>query len=181
MSVVAQAKPYRMKLRVELTDGDGRTRIMEVDNLNFGRGIYFHNPETNQTEETAFTIEWRSELEDVSRLPMDLRFMTLPKSEREFLRIDLLAWAKPSEIPEWDGAFMREINPELYHELAEIHVCSKLLATYKCTCGKVGKATMPRRLYARQKNLTVEDLARKNHKSHAKRAWAAAERKKMVQ
>lgn len=179
MSVTQSTQPYKMKLRLEITDPRGRTEILEADNLEFGPGILFSNYETNELEDTSFTLEHHTELDNEPALWWQ-KLDRIPAPGREFLKINLLALAKPSEDPKWPNCVYRTIDPERYHELAEIHACSKLLATYRCTCGAVGKATLPRRIYARRNNVTVEDLARKNHKSHAVRARAAAERKRKL-
>lgn len=177
MPFPATMGPYKMKLVMEMTGPDGRTTIRQWDALEFGPGIYFHDRGRDEVRETMLSIGEYNDRERSSIFGMNDRLLP---AGNDFLEINLLAKTKEFE---FQGKPCTSVlfDVELYHELAEIHACSKTLATYRCTCGAVGKATLPRRLYARQQGWTVEDQAKKNHKSHATRARVAAERKRKVQ
>lgn len=176
MSFPPSMRPYKMKLTLELEASDGSAIIRKWDALEFGPGIYFYDRERDEVRETSLSIGEYNDRE----LPTFSRIDRLLPPGNDFLEINLLAKVKEFE---FQGKSCTQVvfDVELYHELVEIHACSKTLATYRCTCGAVGKATLPRRLYARQQGWTVEDQAKKNHKSHTARARVAAERKRKVQ
>lgn len=169
MNSILNEGPYTVKLQLAIIAPDGQTQILIADALELGPRVLYYDPDTKETRDTFLQI---GQYNDAERLLFPLRDR-LPDPGNDFFEVNLFAKMNAFEF-NGQPVRMLQIDAEKYHELVEVHACSKVLAHYLCTCGAKGEARLSGKHQLRQVN--VEDRARKNHASHAKRAHNKAER-----
>lgn len=166
----ALTEVYTMKLTMELENPSGKTQIYRWHNLEFGPRIVFIDPSHENSKDTFLTITNYNDAEPPKFCLSDL----LPPQGQEFVEIHLVAKVVPFDF-EGHTTTLVVIDSEMYHELADAHACTRARATYVCTCGAKGTASLNH--HSQRRGDDVLERAKKNHKAHADRARAAAEKR----
>lgn len=167
-------KPLKVAVTLTIEHPNGEKQIIEVPNGEVGPGISFvdYNGVVNETHLEQYMLD-DSHRGPEMLSPYSSHKVVSAQDIQQFFKLKLLIRAKPAEA-HGNVASIFSINTAFYHELEEMHVCSKTRATYKCVCGARGTATMASHLGS------IDEIAkrvRKNHELHAVRARMKVEKK----